>query len=75
MVLKAEVYSMKGNLFSRWDRAMCSAMAIASSVDLLGRYANCSGSRVSGKVEMEEIWSLTSLSKHFMMTEVKAMGR
>ena len=34
-------------LLSRWDRAVCSAMAmaIASSVDLLGQYANLSGSR------------------------------
>ena len=60
-------------ILSRWDRAVCSAMAIASSLDLLGRYENCSRSRVSDKVE--EIWSLTSLSKHLMMTEVSAMGR
>jgi hypothetical protein len=45
----------------------CSAMAIASSVDLLGRYANCSGFRVLVKVEV--ICYLTSLSKP-MMTEV-----
>uniref|UniRef100_A0A8C8I5U0 Myosin heavy chain 10 n=1 Tax=Oncorhynchus tshawytscha TaxID=74940 RepID=A0A8C8I5U0_ONCTS len=30
------------------------------------------GSRVSGRVEV--IWSLTSLSKHFMMTDVSATG-
>ena len=57
-------------MMNRWDRGVCSAMA--SSVDLLGRYANCSGARVSGKVEV--ICSLTSLSKHFMMTEVSAAG-
>ena len=47
-------------------------MVIASSVDLLGLYENCSGSRVSGKVV---IWSLISLSKHFKVTKVNAMGR
>ena len=60
-------------LLSRWERAVWSAIEIASSVDLLGQYANWSGSRVSGRVEV--IWSLTSLSKHFMMTEVSATGR
>ena len=33
---------------SRWERAVWSAIEIASSVDLLGRCANWSGSRVSG---------------------------
>jgi hypothetical protein len=37
---------------SRWDGAVCRAMAIASSVDLLGRYANYSGFSVSGKMEV-----------------------
>ena len=55
-------------LLSRWDRAVCSAMAIALSVDLFGRYANGGCSRVAGKVEV--IWSLASLSNYFMMTEV-----
>jgi hypothetical protein len=41
MVLKAEQWSMssfltKVFLLSRWDRAVCSEMAITSSVDLLG---------------------------------------
>jgi hypothetical protein len=35
-------------LLSRWERAVWSAIEIASSVDLFGRYANISGSRVSG---------------------------
>jgi hypothetical protein len=34
-------------LLSRWDRAVWSAIEIAPSVDLLGRYMNWSGSRVS----------------------------
>jgi hypothetical protein len=42
MVLNAELYSMNSILTqvflsSRWDRAVCRVMAIASSVDLLGR--------------------------------------
>jgi hypothetical protein len=35
-------------LLSRWGRAVWIAIEIASSVNLLGRYANWSGSRVSG---------------------------
>jgi hypothetical protein len=35
-------------LLSRWERAMWFAMEIASSLNLLGRYANWNGSRVSG---------------------------
>ena len=31
--------SLEGTM-SRWDSAVCSVLAIASSVDLLGRYAN-----------------------------------
>ena len=50
---------------SRWKRAVWSAIEIAASVDLLGRYANWSGSRVS--------W--TSLSKDFIAKDVSAMGR
>ena len=33
-------------LLSRWEKALWSAIEIASSVDLLGRYANWSESRV-----------------------------
>ena len=32
----------------RWERAVLSAIEIASSVDQLGQYANWIGSRVSG---------------------------
>ena len=35
-------------LLSRWERAVSSAIEIASSVDLLGRNPNWSGSRLSG---------------------------
>ena len=34
------------------DRAVCSVMAITLFVDLLGWFANLSGSRVAGKVEV-----------------------
>ena len=34
-------------LLSIWERAVWSAIEIASSVDVLGQYANWSGSRVS----------------------------
>lgn len=45
---------------------------MASSVDLSGRYANCSGSRVVDSVEVMNV--LMSLSKHFISTDVRAMG-
>ena len=53
MVLNAELQSMNSNLMyvfllSRWERAVWSAIEIASSVDLFGRYANWGGSRVYG---------------------------
>ena len=35
-------------LLSRWERAVWSAIEIASSVDLFEQYANWRGSRVSG---------------------------
>ena len=35
-------------LLSRWERPVWSAIEMASSVELLGRDANWSGSRVSG---------------------------
>ncbi len=34
-------------LFSRWERAVCRVKAIASSVERLLRYANCSGAKFS----------------------------
>ena len=52
---------------------MLSAIEIASSVDLLGRDANGSGSRGSGIMGL--MGATTSLSKHFMATDVSAMGR
>ena len=52
---------------------MWSAIEIASFVDLLGRYANWSGSRVSRM--MEVMCAMTSLSTHFMITDVSATGR
>ena len=58
---------------SRWERAACMVRAMASSVDLLDRYANCIGSRVGGS--KEQMNDLTSRSKHFMITEVSATGR
>ena len=45
-------------------------MEIASSMDLAGGYANWSGSRVAGRVEL--MCAITSLSKQFMITEVSA---
>ena len=55
------------------ERAVCSVIVFVSSVDLLGRYANWSGSRVSGR--MLSMCAMTSLSKHFMATDVSATGR
>ena len=55
------------------ERAVWSAIEIASSVDLLGRCANWSGSRVSGIMVL--MGTITSLSKHFMATDVSATGR
>jgi len=52
---------------------VCTARAMVSSLDLLGRYANSRGSKVSGSVE--QVWVLTSLSKHFIMMVVSATGR
>ena len=45
---------------------------MASSVDLSGRYANCSGSRVVGSAKVMNV--LISLSKHFITVDVRAMG-
>ncbi len=37
------VFSALSPLFSRWERAVCRVKAIASSVEWLLQYANCSG--------------------------------
>lgn len=39
----------------------------------VGPYANCRGSRVLGTDE--QMWALTSFSKHFINTKVSAIGR
>ena len=52
---------------------MWSAIEIASSVDLLGRYANCNGSSMSGMKELT--CAITSHSKHLMITDMGATGR
>ncbi len=46
---------------------------IASSVERFGRYANCSGSSVLGRLFL--MLFMTNLSKHFIMIGVSAMGR
>ncbi len=46
---------------------------IASSIEQLGRYANWSGSSVLGRLVL--MLCMTSLSKHFIMIGVSAMGR
>ncbi len=43
---------------------MCRVKAIASSVEWLLRYANCSGSSEAGSTE--QMCSLTSFSKHLL---------
>ncbi len=59
-------------LFSRWERAVCRVKAIASSVERLLRYANCSGSSEAGSTE--QMCSLTSFSKHLLKMGVRATG-
>ncbi len=51
---------------------MCSLKAIASSVERLLRYANCSGSSEAGSTE--QMCSLTSFSKHLLKMDVRATG-
>ncbi len=51
---------------------MCRVKAIASSVERLLRYANCSGSSEAGSTE--QMWSLMSFSKHLLKMGVKATG-
>ncbi len=46
---------------------------IASSVERFGRYENCSGSSVLGRLFL--MLCMTNLSKHFIMIGVSAMGR
>ncbi len=46
--------------------------AIASSVERLLRYANCSGSSEAGSTE--QMCSLTSFSKHLLKMGVRATG-
>ena len=50
-------------LWSRWEKAVLSAIEIVSSVNLLGHYANWSGFRVSGMMVL--MLAITSLSNHF----------
>ncbi len=51
---------------------MCSVKAIASSVERLLRYANCSGSSEAGSTE--QMCALTSFSKHLLKMGVRATG-
>ncbi len=59
-------------LFSRWETAVCRVKAIASSVERLLRYANCSGSSEAGSTE--QMCSLTSFSKHLLKMGVRVTG-
>ncbi len=51
---------------------MCRVKAMASSVERLLRYANCSGSSEAGSTE--QMCSLTSFSKHLLKMGVRATG-
>ncbi len=51
---------------------MCRVKVIASSVEWLLRYANCSGSSEAGSTE--QMCSLTSFSKHLLKMGVRATG-
>ncbi len=51
---------------------MCRVKAIASSVERLLRYANCSRSSEAGSTE--QMLSLMSFSKHLLKMGVRAMG-
>ncbi len=50
---------------------MCRMKAIASSVERLLRYANCSGSSEAGSTE--QMCSLTSFSKHLLKMGVRVI--
>ncbi len=51
---------------------MCRVKVIASSVERLLRYANCSGSSEAGSTE--QMWSLISFSKLLLKMGVRATG-
>ncbi len=51
---------------------MCRVKVIASSVERLLRYPNCSGSTEAGSTE--HMWSLMSFSKHLLKMGVRATG-
>ncbi len=51
---------------------MCRVKAIATSVERLLRYANCSRSSEAGSTE--QMWSLMSFSKHLLKMGVRSMG-
>lgn len=55
-------------LLSRRKCRRCCVEEMMSSVEQLGRYANCDGSSEVGRVV--RICLMTSLSKHFIMIEV-----
>ena len=78
MVLKADEKSINNSLAcvlsaSRCFKIKCKSVFNASSTPLLGLYANCSGSK-SGST-FRKISSLTSLSKTFITSDVRATGR
>ncbi len=77
-MLNTELKSMNSiltyeSLFSRWVRARWRVEEIASFVEWFGRYANWNGSSVLGRLVL--MLCITSLSKHFVMIGVSAMGR
>ncbi len=51
---------------------MCRVKAVASSVERLLRYANCSGSSEAGSTY--QMYSLMSFSKHLLKMGVRAMS-
>ncbi len=77
-MFNAELKSMNSILtyksfLSRCVRAGWRAVAMASSVERLDRYANWKGSRERGRTDL--MWCLTSRSKHFMRIGGSATGR
>ncbi len=61
------------SFFSRCVKAGWRAVAMASSVERLDRYANWKGSREGERTDL--MWCMTSRSKHFMRIGVSATGR
>lgn len=57
---------------SRWDRAVCSAVLMPSSIDLFALYANWCLSRVGGSAAL--MCLKTSFSKHFITVGMRATG-